>query len=98
MAAIDMPLRYIFTTSVRWDSVRISCFLVILLANLVPSSYGYLLPGLSMGSSPLLSRSNVETRQAKAALTFFKFSVDKGPPVNCNHGKHIIIITIWVSA
>ena len=76
MAAIDMPLQYIFTTSVRWDSVRIICFWVILLANLVPSSYGYLLPCLSIGSSSLSSRSNIEVRQAKAALTFFKFSVE----------------------
>ena len=78
MAAIDMPLQYIFTTSVRWDSVRIICFWVILLANLVPSLYGYLLLGLSIGGSPLSSRSNIEARQAKAALTFFKFSVVKG--------------------
>ena len=50
--------------------MRIFCFWVILLANLVSASYGYLLPGLSIGSSPLSSRSNIEARQAKAALTF----------------------------
>ena len=86
MAAIDMPLQYIFTASVRWDSVRVICFWVILLANLVPSSYGYLLPGLSRGSSPLSSRSNIEARQSQALLTFFKSSVVKGTILSVYNG------------
>lgn len=78
MADIVMPLRYIVSASARLASVRIVCFRVILLANLVSSSYGYLLPGLSMGTSPLSSLSSIEVQQSQALLTFFKFSVDKG--------------------
>lgn len=78
MADIVMPLRYILSTSARWVSVRIVCFRVILLANLVPSSYGYLLPGFSIETSPLSIFSSIEARQSQALLTFFKFCVDKG--------------------
>lgn len=78
MAVIVMPLRYIISASARWASVRIVCFRVIVLANLVPSSYGYLLLGLSIETSPLSRLSSIEVQQSQALLTFFKFSVDKG--------------------
>ena len=76
MADIVMPLRYIISASARWASVRIVCFRVILLANLVPSSYGHLLPALSIETSPLSSLSSIEAQQSQALLTFFKLSVE----------------------
>ena len=87
MADIVMLLRYIFSASMRLESGRIVCFRVILLANLVHSSYGYLLPELSIGTSPLSSFSSIEVQQSQALLTFFKFSVDEGIGLNTRGWK-----------